>query len=141
MSAETNLNISMTENKTQSLIFHLAQSILPGLFDSVCGVRREKRRGCRERRERRGHGEDGTPARPCAGGAWARCGWPSRSHVCPAAREAASRPDAAAGPRWTVAIVILSTVMGLIFEDKILMILKTLFSIGPSLSRLAFTVL
>lgn len=38
-------------------------------------------------------------------------------------------------------VIIFTSAMELIFEDKILIILKILFLIGPSLSRLAFTAL
>lgn len=85
-------------------------------------------------------GEDETPAGPCpSGGTWARRWWPSRSHVCPAVQEVTARAgrlpshlDVAAGARWTVAVIILSTVMELTFEDK------TLTDFEDFVSRRAF---
>lgn len=61
---------------------------------------------------------------------------PAGTQVCPQASPIAPRYS---GAQWVVAII-LTTVMEQIFKQKILMILKILFLIGPPLSRFAFSV-
>lgn len=133
----------------QSLIFQLVQIILLGLLNPIWELSHEKSLlGCRgEKHGSWSQSEDEVPAGPCPssdtlardgpmGGGSAQLNR-QRQHwsgVC-----LTLRLDRAGSQR--VVVIILLVVMELVFEDKIFIILKILFLIGPSLSRLAFTVL